>query len=106
MLILLTAAIVIACLVSCQSSGNSNINTINEIDVSKTEVLGVDVTADTSSNCVASKTSSENMVAVSSKNIKESTTQEVSKKDADINIEEKEDYTGVYYRNLALEILA
>lgn len=106
MLILLTAAIVIACLVSCQNSGNSNINTIGEIDVSNTEVLGVDVTADTSSNCAVSKTSSEDTVAVSSENIKENATQKVSKKDADINIEEKEDYTGVYYRNLALEILA
>ena len=106
MLMLLTTAIIITCLISCQNSSDSNINTINEINVSKTEVSGVNVIADASSNCVASKTSSENMVAVSSENIKENTTQEVSKKDADINIEEKEDYTGVYYRNLALEILA
>ena len=105
MLILLTAAIIIACLVSCQNSSDSNINTINKIDVSKTEVSSVDITVDTSSNCIVSETSSENIAAASSENIKENTTQKVSKKDADINIEEKEDYTGVYYRNLALEIL-
>ena len=93
MLILLTAAIIIACLVSCQNLNDSNINTINKIDVSKTEVSSVDITVDTSSNCAISETSSENIAAVSSENIKETTTQKMSNEDADIN-------------NLALEILA